>query len=278
MKRIFAVNDMSGIGKCSLTAAIPIISAAGMECNPIPTAVLSTHTGNIEGYTFRDLTDDIIPYIRHWEKIGVKPDTIYSGYLGSKKQIDSVIEIIKTFKSDNTLVIVDPAMADSGEMYKGFDTSFADDMRKLCELADVITPNITEAAFLTGQSYRENYDKEYTDLLLDSIKELTSGYAVITGISDIPGKTGCLVYDIKSDVKKYFSTPKCGGIYYGTGDIFTSVLAAMMTKGKTCFESAEIALDFTYKSILETFNEGTDPRLGVAFEKYLYLLSKEGQK
>ncbi len=124
MKRVFAIHDLSGIGKCSLTAAIPIISAAGVECNPVPTAVLSTHTGNIEGYTFRDLTDDLIPYIRHWQKTGVRPDTIYSGYLGSERQIEAVLEIISVFSDNNPLIVVDPAMADFGVMYKGFEIEF----------------------------------------------------------------------------------------------------------------------------------------------------------
>lgn len=269
MKRVFAIHDLSGIGKCSLTAAIPIISAAGVECNPVPTAVLSTHTGNIDGYTFRDLTEDIIPYIRHWQKTGVKPDTIYSGYLGSKRQIEAVIEIISVFSDNNPLIVVDPAMADFGVMYKGFDTVFAETIKNLCKKADIITPNITEAALLTGIDYKSDYDTEYLIELIKKLSAVTKRYAILTGVSDIPGKTGCLVYDKSEQKQIFFSTDKCDGIYYGTGDIFTSVLTALMTKGIDCFTAAEKALDFTYKSILETYNEGTDTRLGVAFEKFL---------
>ena len=269
MKRVFAIHDLSGIGKCSLTAAIPIISAAGVECNPIPTAVLSTHTGNIEGYTFRDLTDDIIPYIKHWKKTGVIPDTIYSGYLGSEKQINAVMEIISVFGSNNTLIVVDPAMADFGVMYKGFETDFADKIKALCKKADVITPNITEAALLTDSEYKADYDTDYLIELIQKLSAVTKRYAVLTGVSDIPSKTGCLVYDKSENIKRFFSTEKCDGIYYGTGDIFASVLTVMMTKGSDCFTAAETALNFTYKSIYETYNEGTDTRLGVAFEKFL---------
>ena len=269
MKRVFAIHDLSGIGKCSLTAAIPIISAAGIECNPVPTAVLSTHTGNIEGYTFRDLTDDLLPYIQHWKKIGVNPDTIYSGYLGSVRQVEAVSYIIDTFNDVSPLIVVDPAMADSGVFYKGFCSEFVEEIKILCVKADVITPNITEAAFLTETAYKSDYDIEYVNNLIKKLSSFTKRYAVLTGVSDIPGKTGCLVYDKLEEKSRFFSTGKCDGVYYGTGDIFTSVLTTMMTKGYDCFAAAEKALDFTYKSILKTYNEGTDTRLGVAFEKFL---------
>ena len=269
MKRVFAIHDLSGIGKCSLTAAIPIISAAGIECNPIPTAVLSTHTGNIDGYTFRDLTDDIIPYIRHWQKTGVKPDTIYSGYLGSEKQIDAVMEIISVFSDSNTLIVVDPAMADFGVLYKGFNPDFAEKIKKLCQKADIITPNVTEAALLTDSDYKEEPDTDYYIHLVSRLSDISKRYIVLTGVSDILGKTGCLVYDKSESKQQFFSTEKCEGIYYGTGDIFSSVLTAMITKGADCFTAAETALNFTYKAISETHKEGTDTRLGVAFEKFL---------
>ena len=269
MKRVFAIHDLFGIGKCSLTAAIPIISAAGVECNPVPTAVLSTHTGNIEGYTFRDLTDDLIPYIRHWQKIGVRPDTIYSGYLGSERQIEAVLEIISVFSDNNPLIVVDPAMADFGVMYKGFEIEFAEKIRELCKEADVITPNVTEAALLTGTDYKADYDTDYLLTLINRLSDITKRYAVLTGVSDIPGKTGCLVFDKSENRHRFFTTDKCEGIYYGTGDIFTSLLTAVMTKGGDCFTAAEKALNFTYKSIYATFTEGTDTRLGVAFEKFL---------
>ncbi len=272
MKRVFAIHDISGIGKCSLTAALPIISAAGVECNPIPTAVLSTHTGNISGYTFRDLTDDLESYAAHWKKIGIIPDTIYSGYLGSEKQIDFVLSLINDFSVKDTLVIVDPAMADSGELYKGFDNSFCERIKLLCQKADVITPNLTEACILTGTSYRENFDKDCISDLVHSLGEYTKRYAVLTGVSETEGKTGCCVYDKQSYSIRFYSTPKCEGVYYGTGDIFSSVLTALMTKGTDIFTSAEKALDFTYKAVLETFTEGTDTRLGIAFEKFLKYL------
>ena len=262
MKRVFAIHDMSGIGKCSLTAAIPIISAAGAECNPIPTAVLSSHTGNISGYTFRDLTDDLYDYIAHWKKIGIRPDTI-------------VASVISDFSDDNTLVIVDPAMADSGVLYTGFDVSFADKIKKLCKMADVITPNLTEACILTGIGYREDYDESYIASLIDALSLLTGRYVILTGVSDKAGMTGCCVYDSLNSDLRYFSSEKCDGVYYGTGDVFSSVLTALMTNGINIFESAEKAVEFTYKAVYETYTEGTDTRLGIAFEKFLGDLIRE---
>ena len=275
MKRVFAIHDMSGIGKCSLTAAIPIISAAGAECNPIPTAVLSSHTGNISGYTFRDLTDDLYDYIAHWKKIGIRPDTIYSGYLGSGEQIEFVASVIRDFSDENTLVIVDPAMADSGVLYTGFDVSFADKIKKLCSMADVITPNLTEACILTGIGYREDYDESYIASLIDALSLLTGRYVILTGVSDKAGMTGCCVYDSLNSGLRYFSSEKCDGVYYGTGDVFSSVLTALMTNGINIFEAAEKAVEFTYKAVNETYIEGTDTRLGIAFEKFLGDLIRE---
>ena len=269
MKRVFAVNDMSGIGKCSLTAALPIISAAGVECDPIPTAILSTHTGNISGYTFRDLTSDLENYAAHWKKIGIIPDTVYSGYLASTEQIGFVVKLISDFARKDTLVIVDPAMADSGTLYAGFDSSFAGKMKELCKKADVITPNVTEACILTDTEYSENISSELTESLIEKLSVISKKFVILTGVSDKPGKTGCCVFDKSSGVKRFFSTDSCEGTYYGTGDIFTSVLTALMTRGCNVFESAERAVDFTYKAVYETFKEGTDTRLGIAFEKFL---------
>jgi len=274
VKRIAAIHDISGVGKCSLTAAIPIISALGIEVNPVPTAILSTHTGDIKGYTFRDLTDEILPICRHWKELGIYPDTVYSGYLGSSLQIDAVKEIINMFSdgAKKTFVAVDPAMADSGVLYKGFDSDFPALMTSLCEKADIIVPNITEACLMTGTEYREEYGREYIEDLADKLEKITKHYLVITGVSFEDGKTGCFVSD--KTRRDYFFTEKYPGTYYGTGDIFASVLTGLMTKGINCFDSAKTALKFTADSIADTYYSKTDPRFGVAFEKYLPQLTK----
>lgn len=274
MKRVFAVHDISGIGKCSLTAAIPIISALGAECNPVPTAVLSSHTGNLTGYTFRDLTDDMTVYVSQWKSLGIFPDCIYSGYLASGKQTEIVKYILKLFSDSSPIYICDPAMADSGKLYTGFDESFVKDMAELCKNAYVITPNLTEAALITDTEYKTETDEKYLDDLLGKLKAFTKRYIILTGVNTDKLKTGCCVYDKETDKKEYYSSIKYPGIYYGTGDIFTSVLCGCAVKGIDIFKAAEIALDFTSKSIKETYESKTDTRFGVAFEKYIPLLTE----
>ena len=182
-KRVLAIHDISCIGKCSLTVAIPIISAAELECAVIPTAVLSTHTGEFTGYTFRDLTDDIEPICEHWRSFGIGFDAIYTGYLGSAKQISLVRSIIDTFGGEGKTVFVDPVMADAGRLYANFDMAFVSEMRSLCAEADVITPNLTEAAFLLGGEYRESgYGEEYIKETLGALCELGPKAALLSGI------------------------------------------------------------------------------------------------
>ena len=175
-KRVAAIHDISCFGKCSLTVALPIISAAGIECAGIPTAVLSTHTGGFSGYTFRDLTEDIMPVASHWKKEGLTFDAVYTGYLGSVEQIDLVCRAVDTFGTDDMLLIVDPVMADHGKLYGGFPENFPKEMTRLCAKADIITPNITEAAFMVDMPYCEApHSEEYIKGLLDSLRKITDG-------------------------------------------------------------------------------------------------------
>lgn len=267
-KRVAAIHDVSGIGKCSLTAAIPVISAAGIEAAVMPTAVLSTHTGNISGFTYRDLTSDLVPFMEHWKSLGVEFDGIYSGFLGSTEQVDIVCGFIDKFKTDNTVVIVDPAMADGGRMYTTFDASFAKEMTLLCKKADIIVPNITEAAFLLDEEYREPpHTKEYIDGLVKRLSELGPSMVVLTGVSFEDDDIGCAVYCRETKETFYCFSEKYDGIYYGTGDIFASALTAAYLRGKDIRESAQIALEFTCGAIKRTYEAGTDTRLGVNFER-----------
>lgn len=267
-KRVAAIHDVSGIGKCSLTAAIPVISAAGIEAAVMPTAVLSTHTGNISGFTYRDLTSDLVPFMEHWESLGVEFDGIYSGFLGSTQQVDIVCDFIDKFKKDKTVVIVDPAMADCGRMYTTFDNAFAKEMTLLCKKADIIVPNITEAAFLLDEEYLEPpYSKEYIDGLVKRLSDLGPSMVVLTGVSFKDDEIGCAVYSQGRDEVFYRFSEKYSGVYYGTGDIFASALTAAYLRGKDICESAEIALEFTCGAIKRTYEAGTDTRLGVNFEQ-----------
>lgn len=267
-KRVAAIHDISGIGKCSLTAAIPVISAAGIEAAAMPTAVLSTHTGNIKGYTYRDLTSDLNLMANHWKSLGITFDGIYSGFLGSIEQVDIVCDFIDMFKTENTVVIVDPAMADGGKMYTTFDKAFAKEMTLLCRKADIIVPNITEAAFLLGEEYIEPpYSEEYIDGLLRRLSSLGASMTVLTGVAFNDEELGCAVYCRDTDEIFYSFSEKYPGIYYGTGDLFASALTGAYLNGKSIFESAEIALEFTNDAIKRTYEAGTDTRLGVNFEQ-----------
>ncbi len=265
-KRVAAIHDISGIGKCSLTAALPVISAAGIEAAAMPTAVLSTHTGDITGYTYRDLTSDLPAMAAHWKSLGIDFDGIYSGFLGSTEQVEMVCDFIDTFKKDGCVILVDPAMADGGRMYTTFDYGFAEEMAKLCGKADIIVPNITEAVFLLGESYVEPpYSPDYIENLLKRLSSLGPHKIVLTGVSFAHDEIGCAVYN-DGDIHYKFSE-KYDGIYYGTGDIFASALLGAYMRGKNISESADIALDFTCAAIKRTHDAKTDTRLGVNFEQ-----------
>ena len=183
-KRVLAVHDISGVGKCSLTVALPIISAAGVECSVLPTAVLSTHTGGFTGFTYRDLTEDIAPIAAHWKSLRLHFDAIYTGFLGSFAQIDLVAAAIRDLSAKDTLVAVDPVMGDNGKLYTVFDASFPPAMKKLCAGADLIMPNLTEATLMLGEEYREGpYEKTYIKGLLQRLaKAIPTRQIVLTGV------------------------------------------------------------------------------------------------
>ena len=181
-KRILTVQDISCVGQCSLTVALPIISACGVETCVLPSAVLSTHTGGFSGYTFRDLTEDMPKIEAHWQKENIKFDGLYTGYLGSAKQIDDVKSLFKTCLNFDAKKIVDPAMADNGKLYVGFNQAFVEKMNELCKEADYLLPNLTEACFLLNEAYPESYDESYIDGLLERLSELCSGTIILTGI------------------------------------------------------------------------------------------------
>lgn len=265
-RRVAAIHDISGIGKCSLTAALPIISAAGIEAAAMPTAVLSTHTGDITGYTYRDLTNDLPAIAAHWQSLGIEFDGIYSGFLGSTEQVEMVCGFIDTFRKDGCVVLVDPAMADGGRMYTTFDDDFAKEMAKLCGKADIIVPNLTEAAFLLGEDYvAPPYSEEYIEGLLQRLITLGPQKIVLTGVSFDHDEIGCAVYN-NGSIHYQFSE-KYDGIYYGTGDVFASALIGAYLRGKNISDSADIALDFTCAAIRRTHDARTDTRLGVNFEQ-----------
>lgn len=269
-KRIAAIHDISGFGKCSLTVALPIISAAGIEVSVIPTAVLSTHTGGFTGFTYRDLTEDILPVVGHWCALGLEFDALYSGFLGSFEQVDIMEQVFERLRGENTLVMVDPVMADNGELYKIFPEDFPDGMRKLCAHADIIVPNMTEAALLTGQEYREGpYARQYIEEMLIKLAALGPRRVVLTGVYFDEVSLGAAAYDKQTENVAYALSQRIEGCYHGTGDVFASVLLSAVLKGFSLAESAQIAADFTVQSIERTQKAGTDVRFGVNFEEGL---------
>lgn len=244
MKKIVTIQDISCFGKCSLTVALPIISAMGIETAVIPTAVLSTHTGGFEGYTFHDLSEDITDISAHWKSLGLRFEAIYTGYLGSASQVQSVSDFFDSFGSDKNFIVVDPVLGDHGRLYAGFNDEFVVQMRHLCQKADYIMPNMTEASFLLDIPYIQEYDEDYIKEVLKKLSELGCRVPVLTGVR-FGDTEGAAAYDSATG-EYYFSFGKhFDRVIHGTGDIFASVFTGAITLGK----SLQQALDMTVKYI-----------------------------
>lgn len=272
-KRVAAIHDISCFGKCSLTVALPILSAAGIETSVVPTAVLSTHTGGFTGFTYRDLTEDILPIVSHWQSLNLHFDSIYTGFLGSFEQIEIVCETFRRLKDKNTLILVDPVMADNGELYKVFRPDFPAGMRKVCALADVIAPNMTEAALLLGLPYEEGpYTEVYIEKLLKGLSSLGPKQIVLTGVHFDHERLGAAAYDSSTDTVSYAFAGRIAGSYHGTGDVFASALLSGLLNDLDIRQAAQLAVDFTVGSIARTRAAGTDVRFGVNFEEGIPML------
>lgn len=268
-KKILTIQDISCVGQCSLTVALPILSACGLETCILPSAVLSTHTAGFSGYTFRDLTEDMPAIKDHWTKEGIRFNAIYTGYLGSTKQISHVADIFEATAAEGCLKIVDPAMADNGKLYPGFDAAFVEAMKGLCAKADFVVPNITEACFLTGLEFKTAYHRGYIDTLLDALTALGCKNVILTGVSYAPGKTGVVV--LENGVYSYYEHDKQPNSCHGTGDIYASAFVGALVRGKTAYEAARIAADYTVECIKETAKL-EDHWYGAAFEPVLMKL------
>lgn len=275
LKRVAAIHDLSGFGKCSLTVALPILSAAGLEACAMPTAVLSTHTGGIEGYTYRDLTEDLLPFGEHWRSLNLHFDAIYTGFLGSYAQIDLVSTLIDRLKAPDTLVVVDPCMADNGALYRVYTPEMAKGMRRLCAKADVLVPNLTEAAMLLDVPYRPECSREEVEELLKGLCALGCRQAVLTGVSFRPEELGAACYDRESQTLGLAFDQRIAGHYHGTGDVFASALTAALVKGMDLQRAARLAVRFTQGAIQRTKRAGTDERFGVNFEEELPWFMRE---
>lgn len=270
MKRVVTIQDISCFGKCSLTVALPIISAMGVEACCVPTAVLSTHTGGFTGYTYRDLTSDIPEIQNHWKSIGLEFDAVYTGYLGSFEQIKIVSDFFDSFKTENNLIIVDPVMGDKGKFYAGFTKEFAAQMRGLCAKADIILPNLTEAALLLDEEYiGEGYDEDYIKNLLIRLSGLGSKTVVLTGVNFDNKSQGVMSYNRETGEFSLYFKENIPGYFHSTGDVFSSTLSGVLAKGFSMADAIKIAVDFTVDCIRHTIGYEKEHWYGVKFEECL---------
>ncbi|MEG0779486.1 MAG: pyridoxamine kinase [Oscillospiraceae bacterium] len=272
--RVAAIHDLSGFGRCSLTVAIPILSAMGVQCCPLPTALLSTHTGNFKGYTFLDLTDEMPKIAAHWASLNLHFDAIYSGFMGSEAQMALVGAFLKTFRRDSsTLAVVDPVMGDHGKCYVTYTPAMCAGMEALAAQADVITPNLTEAAFLLHQpcdrlgtdeaGYRDCVER----LSLDGRRSV-----VLTGVSLRPGETGAACFDRDTGKTDFVTTAFVGREFHGTGDVFASVLTGGLVGGSSLLAATRTAVDFVRDCAGRTAPQNLPAREGVDFEPLLWTL------
>ena len=272
--RVAAIHDMSGFGRCSLTVAIPILSAMGIQCCPLPTAFLSTHTGGFEGFTFLDMTDELPKVAAHWKSLGLGFQAVYSGFLGSERQIAIVEDFLREFRGPDTLAVIDPVMGDHGTVYQTYTPAMCAGMARLAELADVITPNLTEAALLLDIPYGELPVGEagcreiVERLSLDGRRSV-----VLTGASTAPELTGAMCFDARTGRTEAVQTRRVPQEFHGTGDVFTSVLTGALVQGATLPDAARQAVDFVRACAERTARAGIPMREGVEFEPLLGLLT-----
>ncbi len=262
------MQDISCLGKCSITEVLPIISAMGIETAILPTALLSTHT-MFEGAVYLDLASQIRPITDHWEKEGVTFDAFYTGYLGRIDEIDMALELACRYGSRGAKIIVDPVMGDHGRLYAGFNADYVKANCTLCAVADVVLPNITEACLLTGSEYKDSYDEAYIRELLQRMAALGSGTVVLTGVNLSAGYTGIMGYEKAEDRFFTYQRERLDCTYHGTGDIFAAVSAGGLMRGLPAEKAFALAADYTALTIERSMQQGIEDRWGVCFEETL---------
>ena len=274
-KRIVTIQDLSCFGKCSLGVALPVISALGIETVALPTAVLSTHTGEFKNYTFCELTNEMSKIAKHWESLDIQFDAVYVGYLGSILQLELVGKFLDRFAKKDTIVFVDPVMADNGELYNGFDEKFVRKMVKLCRRADVICPNITEACFLVGEEYKENcFDKSYIEGILKKLSKLCKT-SILTSVSYDENLCGAIAF-YEGKTEEAFRE-RIKGHFYGAGDLFASAFVGEYTKTKDIKKALNLSADFVTESIKKTLDEKQKYWYGLKFEQAMDILINKGE-
>ncbi|KAJ48800.1 pyridoxine kinase [Clostridium tetanomorphum] len=271
VKRVAAIHDLSGFGRASLTAIIPIISSMGIQVCPVPTAILSTHTGGFNDYSFVDLTDSMEDYINHWYKVGIDFDCIYSGFLGSVKQINIVSKFIDLFRKDNTLVVVDPVMGDNGKLYSTMSIDMVENMRKLINKANIITPNFTEAAYLLGEECDENISQSNIKDWLIRLSNMGPDTVIITSVPDFQkdNSANVIAYNKEDNIFWKVSCKHIPAFYPGTGDSFTSVLVGSLLQGDSLPIALDRSVQFITTCIKASYGFKYPNREGVLLEKVL---------
>jgi len=270
IKRIAAIHDLSGVGKCSMTVALPVISASGVECACMPTAILSTHTAVFTGYTVRDLSDDMLPMARHWKKENIGFDGLYSGYMVSPAQGEIISECFDILSNEDTLIIVDPVMADNGQYYAGMGDEMCQAFKKLCARASIITPNVTEACYLTDTEYVDGiHSEEYINTLVKKLGGLGAETVILTGVCPQEGKIGNVALDVKSGeiVCRYYE--RLETLYHGTGDLFGSALSALLVRGASLDTAIDSASFLVMEAMKLSEEQNIPSHMGVNFENVL---------
>ncbi len=276
--RAAAIHYLSGFGRCSLTVAMPILSVMGVQCCPLPTAFLSTHTGGFSGFTFLDMTEEMPKVSAHWRSLGLRFDAVYSGFLGSEAQIGLVADFIRDFRAADTIVVIDPVMGDEGRAYQTYTPAMCAGMVELAKLADVITPNLTEAAFLLDRPY-DSLPKD-GPALYDVAQALSLDgrrSVALTGAALTPGKTGAVCFDARTGQLSAAQADFVTRPLHGTGDVFASVLTGALLRGQTLTEAAQTAADFIHDCAVGTVAQGLPFREGVDFEPLLWRLAERGE-
>ena len=270
VRRIAAIHDLSGIGRTSLMAVIPILSTMGFNVCPLPTAILSNHS-QYPDFSFLDLTEEMPRIIDQWEKLGVTFDAIYTGYMGSPRQIEIVCGFIERFRTADTLVVVDPVLGDNGHLYSKMTQEMVEEMRRLACRADVLTPNLTEAFALLDRPYKTDCTTEELKDLIAELSEMGPDTVIITGVP-VPGQSGLtsVIARSKSDLRTWQVTcPYLPAHYPGTGDSFTSVITGSLLQGDSLPIALDRAAQFILQGIRSTFGYRMDNRDGILLERVL---------
>ena len=266
--KILTIQDISCFGQCSITVALPVVSAFGIETAILPSAVLSTHTAGFTDFTVRDLTEDLPEIRKHWEKEGIDFDAIYTGFIASIEQLDYIKDIIDSRLKPEGLVFVDPAMADHGEFYNGFDQEFADKMGELCKLGDYILPNTTEACFILHKPWKEEFTREEMLEMANELADFTKRYVILKGDTNKENELGMIVLDKQESTCEIVYNEKIDYVSHGTGDVFASAFVGSTMLGKSTTSAAKIAGEFTKRAIEKTIGD-ENHKYGVKFEQVI---------